>query len=293
MPGACTARERGCTRQNAVSTLDRARDAMRAELAEAFLHGDRGRTHAAATWLRATGIELVEVYEVLLDASRGRAPELATTADEKVARHRVQEDLRELAAQLRTPPQASRGTVLVVVPGSSLHAPGVTALVHVLEDAGWSVVAAPELGLDDVGAQLERIGQPAALLLGLRDAALVPDARAVVRSVRARWPGLRVVVGGLAQQRVPDLASAVGAHAAAGSLRETLAALDGSASPLSPRELAVLTCVARGMSNPDTAEHLGVASATVKTHLDRVYAKLGTSDRTATVAMAMRRGWIA
>jgi DNA-binding NarL/FixJ family response regulator len=91
---------------------------------------------------------------------------------------------------------------------------------------------------------------------------------------------------------VPDLAGAVGGHTTTTDLRQTLAALDDASSPLSPRELAVLTCVSRGMSNPDTAQHLGVAAATVKTHLDRVYAKLGTSDRTATVALAMRRGWI-
>lgn len=275
-----------------MSTLDRAREAMTAELAAAFLDGDRGRTQAAAAWLRATGSGLVDVYEVLLDAVRTSTREYALTSDELVARHRVQEDLRELAARLGTSAPPDRGTVLVVVPGGSLHVLGVTALVHVLEDAGWSVVAAPELGLDDVEAQLERLGDGAGLLLGLNDVDLVPAARAVVKQVRSRWPGVRVVVGGLALDPVPDLAAATGAHATSRSMRETLAALDDDTSPLSPRELTVLTCVAGGMSNPDTAAHLGVASATVKTHLDRVYAKLGTSDRTATVALALRRGWI-
>jgi DNA-binding CsgD family transcriptional regulator len=127
-----------------------------------------------------------------------------------------------------------------------------------------------------------------ALCLGLSHRDHVPRAREVVRRVRARFPSLRVLVGGAAALDVPDLAAAVGATASSASLRETLAALEDGG-PLSPRELAVLRCVAAGMSNPDTASHLGVASATVKTHLDRVYAKLGTSDRTATVALALRR----
>jgi DNA-binding CsgD family transcriptional regulator/methylmalonyl-CoA mutase cobalamin-binding subunit len=276
-----------------VSTQDRAREAMTAELADAFTTGDRARVQAAAEWLRTTGTPLVDIYEVLLDAARTTAPEFAQTADEHVHRHRVQESLRDLVARLGTSSRlATRGQVLVVVPGGSLHVLGVTALVHVLQDAGWSVVAAPELGLDDLEAQLEQLSDPAGVCLGLNDADAVPQAREVVRRLRARWPRLRVVVGGLASQQLPDLCGAVGATSETRSMRETLAALDDAENPLSPRELSVLTCVARGMSNPDTAAHLGVASATVKTHLDRVYAKLGTSDRTATVALAMRRGWI-
>lgn len=276
-----------------MSTLHRAREAMTAELAGAFVEGDRRRTEAAAVWLRGTGAPLVELYEVLLDAVRVRMPEFAHTADDHVARHRVQEDLRELAARLGTPTTPSRGSVLVIVPGGSLHVLGVTALVHVLQDAGWAVVAAPELGLDDVEPQLAGLDDPVGLLLGVHDPAALTATREVVKRVRARWPRLRVVVGGLAAAHTTDLAAEVGANALSASLRETLAALDESDNPLSPRELAVLSCVARGLSNPDTAAELGVAAATVKTHLDRAYAKLGTSDRTATVALAMRRGWIA
>jgi DNA-binding CsgD family transcriptional regulator len=275
-----------------VSTpLERARQALTAELADAFSSRDDARVHAAATWLRSTGTPLVDVYEVLLDVVRADGPEFARTADDHVRRHQVQERLRDLAARLAPTAAPSRGDVLVVVEGGSLHVLGVTALVHVLQDAGWSVVAAPELGLADVEDQLERLDEPAALCLGLSHRDQLARAREVVRSVRTRFPGLRVLVGGAISQDVPDLAAAVGATATSTSLRDTLAVLDDGG-PLSPRELAVLRCVAAGMSNPDTAAHLGVAPATVKTHLDRVYAKLGTSDRTATVALAMRRGWI-
>lgn len=276
-----------------MSTLHRAREALTAELSAAFTDGDGDRVEAAALWLRSTGTSLLEIYETLLEAARTQAPEFALTTCDHVRRHRVQECLRDLVARLGSAAVApSRGQVLVVVPGGSVHVLGVVALVHVLQDAGWEAVSAPELGFDEVEDALAGMHDPTALCLGLNDAEQLTRARDVVRRVRARWPRLKVIVGGMASQQVPDLAGAVGGHTTTTAMRQTLAALDDASSPLSPRELAVLTCVSKGMSNPDTAQHLGVAAATVKTHLDRVYAKLGTSDRTATVALAMRRGWI-
>lgn len=276
-----------------VDTRERAREALLAELSAAFVDGHVERVEAAAGWLRSTGTSLVEIYETLLDAARTQAPEFALTTSDHVRRHRVQECLRDVVARLDPAvPVTTRGQVLVVVPGGSVHVLGVVALLHVLQDAGWEAVSAPELGFDQVEDALAGIDDPTALCLGLHDVEQLARAREVVRRVRARWPRLKVIVGGMASAQVPDLAGAVGGHTTTTALRQTLAALDDASSPLSPRELAVLTCVSRGMSNPDAAQHLGVAAATVKTHLDRVYAKLGTSDRTATVALAMRRGWI-
>lgn len=59
---------------------------------------------------------------------------------------------------------------------------------------------------------------------------------------------------------------------------------------LSPRELEVLTLVARGESNKLIATSLDVTEATIKTHLLRIYEKLGVSDRTAAVTVALSRG---
>jgi DNA-binding NarL/FixJ family response regulator len=55
---------------------------------------------------------------------------------------------------------------------------------------------------------------------------------------------------------------------------------------LSAREVEVLRLVAEGKSNPEIGKALFVAASTVKTHLDRAYAKLGVSDRAAAVARA-------
>jgi two-component system, NarL family, nitrate/nitrite response regulator NarL len=62
---------------------------------------------------------------------------------------------------------------------------------------------------------------------------------------------------------------------------------------LTDREAEVLGLLATGASAPDIAAQLHLSSATVKTHLHKLYAKLGVSDRAAAVAEGMRRGLIA
>jgi two-component system nitrate/nitrite response regulator NarL len=59
---------------------------------------------------------------------------------------------------------------------------------------------------------------------------------------------------------------------------------------LSAREREVLNGIARGQSIPTIAAELFVAPSTVKTHVQRLYEKLGVSDRAAAVAEAMRQG---
>jgi DNA-binding NarL/FixJ family response regulator len=59
---------------------------------------------------------------------------------------------------------------------------------------------------------------------------------------------------------------------------------------LTPREVEVLGCVARGLSNMEVGRALFIGEATVKTHLLRVFDKLGVNDRTAAVTAAMARG---
>jgi two-component system nitrate/nitrite response regulator NarL len=59
---------------------------------------------------------------------------------------------------------------------------------------------------------------------------------------------------------------------------------------LSERERQVLQAFARGLSMPEVAAELFIAVSTVKTHTQRLYEKLGVSERAAAVAEAMRRG---
>lgn len=59
---------------------------------------------------------------------------------------------------------------------------------------------------------------------------------------------------------------------------------------LSDRETEVLASVARGLSNREIARSLHLSEATVKTHLIHVFNKLGVTDRTAAVTVALERG---
>lgn len=59
---------------------------------------------------------------------------------------------------------------------------------------------------------------------------------------------------------------------------------------LTPREVAVLELVAKGKSNKEIGTVLTLAEGTVKTHLKRIYEKLGVSDRTEAALVAVQRG---
>ncbi|MEV7806383.1 response regulator transcription factor [Microbispora sp. NPDC088329] len=62
------------------------------------------------------------------------------------------------------------------------------------------------------------------------------------------------------------------------------------AESLSRRETEVLALVARGLTNAEIGRELFISETTVKTHLLRVFSKLGVSDRTAAVTTALARG---
>lgn len=59
---------------------------------------------------------------------------------------------------------------------------------------------------------------------------------------------------------------------------------------LTRREVEVLALVAQGMTNAEVGRRLYIGEATVKTHLLRLFAKLGVDDRTAAVTAAIERG---
>jgi len=61
---------------------------------------------------------------------------------------------------------------------------------------------------------------------------------------------------------------------------------------LTPRELEVLELIAQGMRNREIARAIGRTEATVKMHLKHVMQKLGVTDRTEAVTVALRRGII-
>jgi DNA-binding NarL/FixJ family response regulator len=61
---------------------------------------------------------------------------------------------------------------------------------------------------------------------------------------------------------------------------------------LTPREKQVLELVADGLPNKEIAARLGIGAETVKFHLGSVLGKLGASNRTDAVRVAIKRGLI-
>ncbi|HSF74690.1 MAG TPA: response regulator transcription factor [Microcoleus sp.] len=59
---------------------------------------------------------------------------------------------------------------------------------------------------------------------------------------------------------------------------------------LSDRELEVLGLMGQGMSNLEIATALTIGESTVKSHVNRILSKLGVSDRTQAVIIAVKRG---
>jgi DNA-binding NarL/FixJ family response regulator len=63
-------------------------------------------------------------------------------------------------------------------------------------------------------------------------------------------------------------------------------------SPLSPREMEILECVTRGMSNKEIAYSLGISHQTVKNHMTAILQKLDVEDRTQAAVYALQHGWV-
>jgi DNA-binding NarL/FixJ family response regulator len=59
---------------------------------------------------------------------------------------------------------------------------------------------------------------------------------------------------------------------------------------LTPREAEVVSLIARGLSNSEIAAALVVSNATVKTHINHVFAKIGARDRAQAVHYAYTHG---
>jgi HD-GYP domain-containing protein (c-di-GMP phosphodiesterase class II) len=59
---------------------------------------------------------------------------------------------------------------------------------------------------------------------------------------------------------------------------------------LTPREIEVLTLIARGASTRQVAQRLSITPKTAETHIERIYAKTGASTRSTATLFAMQHG---
>ncbi|HYZ88009.1 MAG TPA: response regulator transcription factor [Myxococcales bacterium] len=113
----------------------------------------------------------------------------------------------------------------------------------------------------------------------------------VVDAIREVNAGGSVIQPSLARRllrhfRVEDDAT-VPAPAATYELRE-----EPPMRPLTEREIEILRFIAKGLSNREAAEVLGVSRATVRTHLEHIYDKLDVTNRVEAVTEGLRIGLI-
>lgn len=209
-----------------------------------------------------------------------------------------------------TPPPAERAVVLLIDDAPDT----VRMIAEALDDAGYTVLVAT-----DGATALQRVERviPDAVLLD----ACMPgmDGFETCRRLK-QAPGMRTVpvifMTGLAETErlveglsaggvdylvkpvVPDeLVARLQAHLRVA--REMNAAMRARGedaapaaallpNPLTQREMDVLEWVARGKTNRDVAEILGMSPRTVNKHLEHIYEKLGVETRTAAVAQFAR-----
>ncbi|HWC81636.1 MAG TPA: response regulator transcription factor [Pseudonocardiaceae bacterium] len=108
------------------------------------------------------------------------------------------------------------------------------------------------------------------------------DAESIARALRAAAAG-QSTMDGAVQRRLIEAASR--------GRRGTAAPVD-LVEGLTAREIEVLRLIAAGLSNTEIARKLVVSEATVKTHVNHVFAKAGLRDRAQAVAYAYRAGLV-
>jgi putative nucleotidyltransferase with HDIG domain len=156
------------------------------------------------------------------------------------------------------------------------------------------------------GTDHAELGAELALHLGLP--ARIAQVIAEHHTATAGWAGMVRLADMLAlygQGRLVDLPVLVDLSAAVGLAREQLGRLmyelpqpvaTGRRSlqscPLSARELEVLERLAAGQVYKQIGAGLGLSPSTVRSHLHRIYTRIGVPDRTQAVLLARDCGWI-
>ena len=172
--------------------------------------------------------------------------------------------LQAIGATLRTDPDVV--LLDLVMPGLD----GVAVLGRLRErDARARIIVLTSFGDDDKLFAALRAGAAGYLLKDVEPSELV-------RAIRSAHAGQSPLSPAVATRIVEEVAHG------------------GSAAPgeLTPRELDVLTLIARGRSNKVIARELGVAEKTVKTHVSHILGKLGLTDRTQAALYAVRQGLV-
>ena len=192
---------------------------------------------------------------------------------------------------------------------------------HGMVRRGLSAYLASEVGIDVVaeardGQQAIQIceqDQPDVILMDL----IMPELGGVaaIRIITKRWPGIRIIALTSFQEKElvqealkagaisyllknvsgPDLAEAIRDSYEGRPMlaKEAVAALiqaedeDSLGKDLTLREREVLGHVCKGLTNPEIAVQLSVSRSTVKAHVSSILSKLGVSNRSEAIALAI------
>lgn len=177
---------------------------------------------------------------------------------------------------------------------------------------GFEVVAEASTGEEAVEAYRQH--EPDIVLMDLQMPGM--GGVAAVTTIRAEWPGARIVVfttySGDAQALRALRAGASGyllksslRHELLATIRSVFAggkhidatvaaaiAIHAIQDALTEREIATLSLAAKGKSNREIGRHLGLSEETVKGHMKAIFSKLSAADRTHAVTIAAKRGII-
>lgn len=281
-----------------------ARTAQVGFLRDALRTGDAGSAESAALLLLSGGMSLIELYDDVIRsfvADIGREFEAGTLrlVDEHLAT-RAAVELVTLLGRRQMPwtgeganGAAERGVIVLGAAPREQHLLGARMLAQVLQGRGWTVHLLDALPYEDLAAFCQSLpDRPDAIGITLHTLPSTTSLRAGLTVLRESLPDVPTVLGGAAITVSPSLAAKVGASAGAANLSEAVQVIEAVTNPLTRREREILGLVAAGASNSQIASQLSVHSSTVKTHLEHVAGKLGTSDRTAAAVQGLRRGWI-
>ena len=163
----------------------------------------------------------------------------------------------------------------------------IVALAEVTRRVGRAVVLAR---LEDLNTELPEVlahcrGQPVVIL--------IPRAHAAAMAALQAGASAALEIDASQEQVAAAVAGAFHGlavlPASPADTREAGALLE-RASPLTPRELEILSLLAAGDSNKTIADRLSLSVHTVKFHISSILSKLGASSRTEAVALGLKLG---
>lgn len=158
----------------------------------------------------------------------------------------------------------------------------------VAEHPGVAIVILTTYADDGSVFEALRAGARSYLTKDADRAAIAGALQAATRGLSVLDPAVqaRLLAGGPAPAASTGAAPTQGAAAVAAPAASSPPLPDG----LTKREAEILALIAQGLSNPEIAERLFLSGHTIKTHINRIFAKTGSRDRMAAARYAREHG---